>query len=509
MIRMTLVLALSSLLAAPPPQEQAKPGSVEIRVADRKTGEKRPSRIHLKNDRGVPVRAPGLPFWKDHFVLPGSVHLELPPGTYSYEAECGPEYSSAKGGFQVGEGKDGVVSIELERLADLSREGWWSGELHVHRPPDDIELLMRAEDLHVAPVITWWNARNLWSEKGLPSAPLLRFDGDRYAHLLAGEDERGGGALLYFDLEAPLAIQKAKREDPSMIRFLTEARSRPGVKVDIEKPFWWDVPVWVALGKVDSIGLANNHMARARMYEEEAWGHPRDAARLPAPRGNGFWSQEIYYHLLNCGLRIPPSAGSASGVLENPVGYNRVYVHLEGDLTYEKWWEGLRAGRSFVTNGPLLRVRANGEWPGHVFAPAREGEKVVLNLSAALASRDPVPAFEIVKDGRVERTVPKGEMGPEGSLGSVTFTKSGWVLVRAIADVPQTFRFASTAPYYVEIGPEKTRVHRVSARFFLDWTTERLKRLLGVEPALPDEAIEPCRKAEEFWRTLEARAADD
>ena len=28
----------------------------------------------------------------------------------------------------------------------------------------------------------------------------------------------------------------------------------------------------------------------------------------------------IYYHLLNCGLRVPPSAGSASGVLPNPVG---------------------------------------------------------------------------------------------------------------------------------------------------------------------------------------------
>ena len=39
---------------------------------------------------------------------------------------------------------------------------------------------------------------------------------------------------------------------------------------------------------------------------------------------DGYWTQDIYYALLNCGLRIPPSAGSASGVLPNPVGYNRV-----------------------------------------------------------------------------------------------------------------------------------------------------------------------------------------
>src|SRR5207302_5270525 len=123
-----------------------------------------------------------------------------------------------------------------------------------------------------------------------------------------------------------------------------------------------------ASGEMNSLGIANNHMCRSQMYSNEAWGKPRDTKRLPGPRGNGFWSQEIYYHMLNSGLRIPPSAGSASGVLPNPVGYNRVYVHLDKEMDYANWWKGLRAGRSFVTNGPLLRVRVNGQFPGHVLA---------------------------------------------------------------------------------------------------------------------------------------------
>ena len=146
-----------------------------------------------------------------------------------------------------------------------------------------------------------------------------------------------------------------------------------GVWIDIEKPFWWDVPTWLASGQVDSIGLANNHMNRRGMYEDEAWGRPRDAKRLPPPRGNGFWTQEIYYHILNCGLRIPPSAGSASGVLNNPVGYNRMYVQLDGALSYPGWWDGLRAGRVFVTNGPLRRVRADGQPPAISSRAARPG----------------------------------------------------------------------------------------------------------------------------------------
>src|SRR5205085_272364 len=187
----------------------------------------------------------------------------------------------------------------------------------------------------------------------------------------------------------PLAITEAGREYPSPMKFVEEARRHQGAWIDVEKPFWWDVPVWLASGQVDSIGLSNNHMCRERMYESEAWGKPRVVERLPPPLGNGFWSQEIYYHLLNCGVRLPPSAGSASGVLPNPVGYNRVYVHLGPELKYDAWWEGLRAGRSFVTNGPLLRVRANGQLPGHVFtAPA--GKELRIDLTANLTTRDPI-----------------------------------------------------------------------------------------------------------------------
>src|SRR5262249_18680084 len=149
----------------------------------------------------------------------------------------------------------------------------------------------------------------------------------------------------------------------------------------------------------------NNHMCRGQMYESEAWGKPRVVERLPAPLGNGYWSQEIYYHLLNCGLRLPPSAGSASGVLPNPVGYNRVYVHVDGRVDHERWWEGLGAGRSFVTNGPLLRAEAGGRLPGHVFTAAA-GKEVRVELKARLTTRDTIRALEVIKDGQVERGAP-------------------------------------------------------------------------------------------------------
>jgi len=463
-----------------------------------------PCRVHLKDAHKKPCYAEDLPRFFDHFVCPGTVEVQLPPGEYSFEVEHGPEYRRESGTFRAGKGDEKLVEcrVQLHRLANLAADGWFSGDLHVHRPVEHIKLLMQAEDLHVAPVITWWNDTNLWKDRRPPVEHVTRFDGDRFFDVMGGEDEREGGALLYFGLAQPLAITGATREYPSPMKFVLKARRHPGVWIDSEKPFWWDVPVWLASGEIDSIGLANNHMCRSSMMENEAWGKPRDAARLPPPRGNGFWSQEIYYHILNCGLRVPPSAGSASGVLPNPVGYDRVYVHVDGEMSYEKWWQGLKAGRSFVTNGPLLLVRANEQLPGHVFV-APEGSKVVVRLDARLISLDRVPALEIVKNGRVEQRVSPDPL-PAGKLATITFDRSGWFLVRAVADVPHTFRFASTAPFYVEIGDAKRLVSRSSVKFFLDWLDERAERVPQKlnAPAQLEEVLQFHRQARAFWKGL-------
>jgi hypothetical protein len=205
---------------------------------------------------------------------------------------------------------------------------------------------------------------------------------------------------------------------------------------------------------------------------------------------------------------LPPSAGSASGVLPNPVGYNRVYVQLGKEFDHEKWWEGLRAGRSFVTNGPLLRVEANEQLPGHVFR-AEEGKKVRIELKARLTTRDPIRAVEIIKDGQVERTVSYEELSKTGSLGAVTFKSSGWFLVRALADNQKTFRFASTAPFHVEVGAGKRRVSKASARFFLDWVRERSALVRLEDAGQRDEVLAYHKTAEKFWRDLLEKANAD
>jgi hypothetical protein len=239
-------------------------------------------------------------------------------------------------------------------------------------------------------------------------------------------------------------------------------------------------------------------MWRSGVLDNEAWGKPRDKERFAGPHGNGLWTQEIYYHLLNCGLRIPPSAGSASGVLPNPIGYNRVYVQVNGDLTWEQWWSGLRAGRSFVSNGPLLRCKANGQLPGHVFRSG--GKPVAISLEVTVTTRDPKGMIEVIQNGTVVRSLPYFGTNSNHTLGPMEFPEPGWFLVRVVADVPHTFRFASTAPFYVEFTGKADRVSRKSAEFFLDWVQQRKRGVRVDDPDQRNAVLQHHTAAEDFWR---------
>jgi hypothetical protein len=481
-------------------QAQAELGHLQLTILD-EGGERLACRVHLRDSQDHPVQAPGLPFFRDHFVCDSPVQLQLMSGEYHYEIERGCEYEPIAGSVRVDPGQKHAVEVTLQRIAHASEKGWFSGDLHIHRSLQDIRLLMRAEDLHVAPVITWWNDNNHWTTETIPKdGTVQHFDGDRFINVMAGEDEREGGALMYFGLTMPLAISGASREYPSPLKFVDQAdQQNPNVWLDIEKPFWWDVPAWIASGRMDSVGLANNHMCRNKMYEDEAWGFPRDERKLRAPRGNGYWTQEIYYHLLNTGNRLPPSAGSASGVLPNPVGYNRVYVHCDGELTYHKWWQNLRAGRCFVTNGPILYCHANGQLPGHVFQHAKQLD---LKLDLSLLSNDAVRDIEIIRDGKVVKTISLADKHRAHNTANLSFQKSGWFLARAITTVPHTFRFASTGPFYVEIGEKSQRISRHSAQFFLDWAQQRRKRIIKAmsDPREREEVVRYHDRAIRYWQ---------
>jgi hypothetical protein len=101
---------------------------------------------------------------------------------------------------------------------------------------------------------------------------------------------------------------------PPSDRFCEAAHAQGGY-VDAEKIVWRDVAALVALGHIDFAGIVHNHFNRHDVeFETDSWGMiPKDRPELNTVSGMPLWSMEVYYRFLNCGFRLPVSAGSASG----------------------------------------------------------------------------------------------------------------------------------------------------------------------------------------------------
>jgi hypothetical protein len=496
----TLHLAAAEVQAA---------GKLLLKVVDAKTNERIPFRLHLKNEKGIAVQVPKLPFWRDHVVVPGSVQLELFRGNYFFEIEHGPEYQTASGYFTINNGADDEKEVQLKQVVDMAAGDWWAGDLDVRRPAREIELAMQADGMTMVPLTTWTNRKNDWAKTSPPKESFQVFDGNRIYQQMAGLEERSGGPIAFYNLEAPTPLDASKvglkRYDdllpltpliPQLAALKTET---PELWIDVAHPAAWDLPILLAKGDVDSYRVLPSFLQRDKV--DAAWqGRPLDTSIYRGDEGPARFAQDVYFHMLNVGLRVLPSAGSGSGTVSNPVGYNRVYVWVEKDsLRNHTWWENYKAGAAVVTNGPLLQPRANSRKPGTVFKGSA-GEPLALEISMDLGTRDPIDYVEVIQNGKTLHNVPLRDWAKEGGRFPTTiFHESGWFLVRAQCKNPKTYRMAMSAPWYVEIDG-KPRVSRSSAEFFLTWLDERAAHLKLNDPKAREAAETQIGEARAFWR---------
>src|SRR5262245_48972138 len=265
----------------------------------------------------------------------------------------------------------------------MASRGWYSGDMHCHRDLGDLANLMLAEDLNVCfPITNWTTSAEVPPRRGdksvttrLPTRPVA-IDATHVWYprnteyeifKVAGKNHTLGAFLILnhrspFDVPClPLAaIGKQARNE--------------GALIDLEKHNWEWAAVVAPILPVDLFELANNHDWRIG-FGVKNWGAPAaDWMQLKGPltidneRDWLAYGWKFYYALLNSGLRLKPTAGSASGAHPVPIGYSRVYVHLPQGFSYEAWLSGLKAGRSFVTTGPMLMVTVNDKDTGENFA---------------------------------------------------------------------------------------------------------------------------------------------
>jgi hypothetical protein len=186
--------------------------------------------------------------------------------------------------------------------------------------------------------------------------------------------------------------------------------------------------------------------------------------------------------MLNCGIRIGPSAGNdcfVNRISSMPIGGDRSYVKLPGGLDYDSWVEGLRSQRCFVTNGPMIEFLVNGEAPGSEIKSDRR--TIRIKVAASARSFHPMSDFELIVNGEVRGRAEPSADGKTAVLNtSLNLSHSSWVAVRVKGPRPEHLvdrqLYAHSAPVYVYLRDEQIAV-REDARFLRDWGREVFKKV--------------------------------
>jgi TolB protein len=202
------------------------------------------------------------------------------------------------------------------------------------------------------------------------------------------------------------------------------------------------------------------------------------------------WSDELgtsdaWYRLLNVGAAIAPSAGTdvmTDFYRTMAVGTTRVYVKPEGPLTLNSYLNALRAGRSFVTTGPLLQFTANGAGPGDVIQ-AKPGAEVAWELT--VASPTAFETVEVLINGAVAFTAPGLDApGKRTWTGRLKTPAGGWIAARVRGGAVQwpvmdSYPFAHTAAtWFGSIGSVDRESARRAATELLRWMDVADERLV-------------------------------
>jgi len=429
-----------------------------------------------------------------YFHSTGVAELTVPAGRVHVEVWRGPEYLVARADVLVSAQGGAVHRVVLERFADLPARGWWSGDVHVHmnyggayrNTPRHLAFQARAEDLHVVENLI------VNKEQRIPDIAYFRTDADPVSgptFLLLHAQEFHTSVWGHLGLlgltshyllpeyagypntaAASLALTNATVADlahaqGALVGYVHPFDTKPD-PADTTTPLSYELPVDVALGKVDYL---------------EVMGY-----------SDHLITSEIWYRLLNCGFRLPAAAGTDAfpnfASLRGPPGLVRVFVQSGAKLAHRSWLAGLKAGRTFVSNAPLLEFSVAGRGIGDEIRVTSEMQQVPAVVS--LRSNVPIDHLEIVGNGKIVATIPlDSDRMTANATVMVPVNGSGWYVLRAYADraempVLDLYPFASTSPIYVRVGDRPVRSPD-DAAFFVRWI----------------ERVEAATRASTAWNT--------
>jgi hypothetical protein len=421
--------------------------TVHVRISDAASNRPTPVRLRLLDADGV-VR---MPFGRSatfatgageavggHLLLgeaayayiDGVCEVHLSPGRVHVEVHKGPEYEPIVRDVVLGPGKI-ALRLTVERALDWRSRGWYCGDGRAHAlSPHAARLEGAAEGLDVVNLLAT-NCVDLLAFSG--TQPALEGPPCVVVNTLNAHPVLGEAALLNCHrVVHPLRFGAPDGSDDwSVVDWCDQCHRKKGLVV-LPSPPRGEALAALILGKIDAFEIC----------------------RLGDPLCNPFAD---WYRLLACGLRLPLMGASGKDRNTVALGCVRTYARLEPnqEFGYGAWIEAVRAGRTFLTDGPLLDLTVNGCDPGAVLSLPDERQSV----RGAVEGRSVTPfdCLEVLHNGAVVAT--RDTSGDRRSAlleAEIPVSQSGWVAARCRSG--ETVR-AHTSPVYVEVEGRPARAN--------------------------------------------------
>ena len=344
-----------------------------------------------------------------------------------YEAVKGYEYLIGEGKIRSEDLRNSSFSVPIRRWSALADRGWYSGDIHIHHiTPGSCRLEMDAEDLNVANILTsdFTTDQDQFEGRvnGLSGGRRLIYVSQEFRH-----DDLGHICLLNLKRLVQPVKPIQTLHSPLHLRVYDEVHGQGGYVSWAHFPSWpgLESPLDVAMEKLDGLEI----MCQLEPREFPIF------VRQVVPELEANDGLRLWYRYLNCGFRLTATAGTDKMTAFVTVGANRVFARVDGDFTYQAWIEALKAGRTFVTNSPVLHFAVNGREPGATVQmdPKQKG---VIEIFASADSQLPYHRLEIVCNGRViAETSPTGPHHHAEIRLERPVRGSCWVAARALEDI--------------------------------------------------------------------------
>jgi TolB protein len=167
----------------------------------------------------------------------------------------------------------------------------------------------------------------------------------------------------------------------------------------------------------------------------------------------------------------------------------------------------VKRGKSFVTNGPMMKFTAGGKESGDVINAA-PNQSIEWKLKAW--SVLPVEKVEIIVNGQVAWSGQGFNNGSKTFSGKLTVPSGGWIAARIHGGATKppfadSYPFAHSAPvWFNRVGSSDAVAARRSAQDLLRWMTVAEKRLNEGYAGTPVEKLQ--KRFADARRILETRA---